>query len=142
MTETERKRPGSVVDPAELRALFTDRPPEKCVVPPQVEAAATSPEKVPAAIPAAIPAATTQNGNDYSAFTALPELAAAMAECRRCPLCTTRKNVVFGEGPVNARLMFIGEGPGADGGHIFGNVQLGKRIAVVKGIYRGPGGWH
>ncbi|MBQ5809946.1 MAG: uracil-DNA glycosylase [Clostridia bacterium] len=32
--------------------------------------------------------------------------------CRRCGLCETRTNVVFGQGNPNARLMFIGEGPG------------------------------
>ncbi len=34
--------------------------------------------------------------------------------CKRCPLSSTRTNVVFGEGDPHARLMFIGEGPGAD----------------------------
>jgi len=34
--------------------------------------------------------------------------------CTECPLHKTRSNVVFGEGNTNARLMFIGEGPGAE----------------------------
>ena len=34
--------------------------------------------------------------------------------CRNCPLAATRNNVVFGEGNPDARLMFIGEGPGFD----------------------------
>ena len=32
--------------------------------------------------------------------------------CNKCGLCQTRKNVVFGVGPCNADIMFIGEGPG------------------------------
>lgn len=32
--------------------------------------------------------------------------------CKRCKLYRTRTNVVFGEGDVDARVMFIGEGPG------------------------------
>lgn len=32
--------------------------------------------------------------------------------CTRCALCETRHNVVFGVGPENAEIMFIGEGPG------------------------------
>ena len=32
--------------------------------------------------------------------------------CRRCGLCETRTHVVFGEGPQDAEVMFIGEGPG------------------------------
>ncbi len=35
-------------------------------------------------------------------------------ECTRCPLCETRTNTVFGEGALPARLLIIGEGPGAD----------------------------
>ena len=34
------------------------------------------------------------------------------AECTRCGLCETRKNVVFGVGNENADVMLIGEGPG------------------------------
>ena len=32
--------------------------------------------------------------------------------CTRCGLCETRHNEVFGVGPRNADVMFIGEGPG------------------------------
>ena len=32
--------------------------------------------------------------------------------CTKCGLCETRKNVVFGVGSRDARIMFIGEGPG------------------------------
>jgi DNA polymerase len=41
-------------------------------------------------------------------------LEACAAECRRCPLWAERRQVVFGEGDRNARLMFIGEGPGRE----------------------------
>ncbi|MDY0287393.1 MAG: uracil-DNA glycosylase [Sphaerochaeta sp.] len=37
-----------------------------------------------------------------------------VGECTRCPLCETRTNTVFGEGALPARLLVIGEGPGAD----------------------------
>ena len=42
----------------------------------------------------------------------LEELRAECLECRRCGLCETRHNVVFGAGPDDAEVMFIGEGPG------------------------------
>ncbi len=35
-------------------------------------------------------------------------------KCNNCGLCDTRKNVVFGVGNDDTKLMFIGEGPGAD----------------------------
>lgn len=34
--------------------------------------------------------------------------------CNKCKLCNTRKHVVIGTGNRNAKIMFIGEGPGAD----------------------------
>ena len=37
-----------------------------------------------------------------------------IGDCRRCPLSSGRKTIVFGEGSPEARLMFVGEGPGAD----------------------------
>ena len=36
------------------------------------------------------------------------------SKCEKCPLCKTRNNVVFGNGPVPSDLMLIGEAPGAD----------------------------
>ena len=44
----------------------------------------------------------------------LEELKRECLDCRRCGLCETRTNVVFGEGDPHAQLMFIGEGPGFD----------------------------
>jgi DNA polymerase len=39
---------------------------------------------------------------------------AEIGECTRCKLHTGRTNLVFGVGSAEARLMFVGEGPGAD----------------------------
>jgi uracil-DNA glycosylase len=35
-----------------------------------------------------------------------------VAVCRKCRLCETRTNTVFGEGDADAKIFFIGEGPG------------------------------
>ncbi len=45
-------------------------------------------------------------------MTELEKLRADCLGCERCQLCETRTNVVFGVGPEDARVMFIGEGPG------------------------------
>ncbi len=37
-----------------------------------------------------------------------------IGECTRCALHKGRNKLVFGDGSPNARLMFVGEGPGAD----------------------------
>lgn len=42
----------------------------------------------------------------------LQEVQAWLGECSRCPLSQKRHKIVFGAGPEDARIMFIGEGPG------------------------------
>jgi len=45
-------------------------------------------------------------------FQILNEISMQISTCRKCGLSSTRKSSVPGEGPSNARIMFIGEGPG------------------------------
>jgi len=46
---------------------------------------------------------------------ALKIIQTEIGDCTRCPLAYAgRHNIVFGDGDPNARLMFVGEGPGAD----------------------------
>lgn len=40
------------------------------------------------------------------------ELKASCLDCKKCVLCETRTNVVFGVGDPRAEVLFIGEGPG------------------------------
>ena len=42
----------------------------------------------------------------------LADVAALVAECTKCKLCESRTHTVPGEGPGDARLVVIGEGPG------------------------------
>ena len=42
------------------------------------------------------------------------QLEAEVKQCKKCRLCQNRNNVVFGVGNKEAKLMLIGEGPGAD----------------------------
>jgi DNA polymerase len=44
----------------------------------------------------------------------LAEIRAELGECTRCKLHTGRTKLVFGVGNPRARLLFVGEGPGAD----------------------------
>jgi len=44
----------------------------------------------------------------------IAELAVEASSCPACGLCSTRTNVVFGDGNPNSPLMLIGEGPGAN----------------------------
>ena len=44
----------------------------------------------------------------------LKALEDSLQDCTRCGLCEARTNLVFGAGNVEADLVFVGEGPGAD----------------------------
>lgn len=46
--------------------------------------------------------------------SALKIISEDIGDCTRCRLHKQRKNIVFGVGNVNADIMFVGEGPGAD----------------------------
>jgi len=44
----------------------------------------------------------------------LEKLNREIRNCKKCPLWKTRKNASPGEGPVNARIMIVGQAPGAE----------------------------
>src|SRR6202453_3041586 len=52
---------------------------------------------------------------DAQKADALAAIHEEIGDCTRCPLAYAgRHKIVFGDGDANARLMFVGEGPGAD----------------------------
>lgn len=62
---------------------------------------------------ASVQAAPVAPESDHAA--ALAAIREDLGECMRCPLATLgRHKIVFGDGDPCARLMFVGEGPGAD----------------------------
>jgi len=74
--------------------------PEDHSIPPR------KPMPAPPAVASAVPAA------DRAA--ALQLIREDLGDCTRCPLHSGRNKLVFADGDPNARLMFVGEGPGAD----------------------------
>jgi uracil-DNA glycosylase len=44
----------------------------------------------------------------------LKKVCQEIVNCQRCPLGKTRQNLVFGDGNPHARIVFVGEAPGAD----------------------------
>ncbi|MGH9587888.1 MAG: uracil-DNA glycosylase [Acidobacteriaceae bacterium] len=66
-----------------------------------------------ATIPSLTAAASPASAEDRT--SALEAIRLEIGECNRCPLAKMgRHTIVFGDGDPNARLMFVGEGPGAD----------------------------
>lgn len=51
---------------------------------------------------------------DKGDLKTISKLQKDVRQCRQCALAATRKSVVFGEGDVNARLVFVGEAPGEE----------------------------
>jgi len=83
----------------------------KPAVSPISKSASTQPASLP-------PAAQSQIANPKSAIeksAAFAALRERVMPCVKCPnLASSRKNVVFGVGNLDAQLMFVGEAPGAD----------------------------
>ncbi|HEV2484263.1 MAG TPA: uracil-DNA glycosylase [Terracidiphilus sp.] len=82
-------------DPSAQSASMEDQP-----IPPR------KPFPTPPQVAAAVPA------SDRAA--ALQMIREEIGDCTRCALHKGRNKLVFADGDPNARLMFVGEGPGAD----------------------------
>jgi uracil-DNA glycosylase family 4 len=84
---------------AQRSAVAVSEPVQEALVP-EVRSNATRPETI---LPSIVPA-------DDS----LEKIRADIGDCKRCRLCEARHTIVFGSGNENSRLVFVGEGPGAD----------------------------
>ena len=59
-------------------------------------------------------AANAPRSGDRDEQTLLSQLRESIGECTRCALHRGRTKIVFGCGNPAAKLVFVGEGPGAD----------------------------
>jgi len=129
-TPTPAPAPSRTPTPGASRAAGTLLTPQPAAVTP-VE---TAPRPIPSAVMArwgavtAAPAPSTSPASPARPSTPLPprldpaakaaaweDLRQRILACTRCPhLVASRNSVVFGVGTPDARLMFIGEAPGAD----------------------------
>ena len=71
-------------------------------------------------------------------FETWEELEESIIDCNKCKLCKTRQNIVFGVGNKEAKIMFIGEGPGADE-DIQGIPFVGKAGQLIDKAFQGIG---
>jgi DNA polymerase len=62
----------------------------------------------------ATPFLNTSTGSAVSKNDGLKNVREEIGDCQRCKLSKGRKNIVFGAGNADARIMFIGEAPGRD----------------------------
>ena len=112
--------------PAPIPSPFKPLPPRPAAparptapVPPSTPIAATPPAPVlvpasPVVAPVA-PAPPPKPAIPVNKAAAIASLRERTLVCVKCPhLASSRKNVVFGVGDIDAALMFVGEAPGAD----------------------------
>jgi DNA polymerase len=76
--------------------------------------------------------------SDITGLGSLAELENVLHTCERCKLSKGRKNVVFGEGPPDARIVFVGEAPGGEE-DVTGRPFVGKAGKLLTDIIRAMG---
>jgi DNA polymerase len=87
------------------------------------------------------PATEKQDADTSEQHETLEKIRKNLGDCQRCKLAKTRKNLVFGVGNSQARLVFVGEGPGADedlkGEPFVGDAgKILNRIITAMGVKR------
>jgi len=110
------------------RYVLSARPPKPAPTAPSPSAAAPAARPAPSAAPLPAPTAAVQSARTLAAAArSVAELAEALAAFDGCPLKRTATNLVFADGNPEARVMLIGEAPGAD------EDRLGKPFVGVSG---------
>jgi uracil-DNA glycosylase family 4 len=99
---------------APARVSAQDESPEKEKASGKEEGAKTFGKEDEAATFSSSPLEPRSPEDGAAALVTLEALALEASTCRRCKLCTTRNKVVFASGDPRARLMLVGEGPGAE----------------------------
>lgn len=109
----ERRTPAPAADPPR-RPAFEPRRSASAAAPasPPREPAATPGRTIAPAASSLVPPAEPPPSPEKEA--AIEGLRLEAMRCRKCGLCERRSTVVWGEGGLDARVMFIGEGPGRD----------------------------
>ena len=95
--------------PPQRRAAGAQGQPPLREMPPMVRPQSTAPVRIPGMIEA-----SDEARRRAAEATTLAELRAAIDAFDGCPLKTTAMNTVFADGAPGARIMIVGEAPGAD----------------------------
>ena len=69
----------------------------------------------------------------FPELATMAAVAAVIKECRKCALCEGRTNTVPGEGPLDAKFVVVGEGPGATEDEL-GRPFVGRAGALLDDI--------
>ncbi len=95
------------------RSLWRD--PAQPIVAAEIQALVATPAFAARSAPAAVsylPGLPAPAGR--GPIQTLDEIRRDIGDCKRCKLCESRTNIVFGSGNPKAELVFVGEAPGQD----------------------------
>jgi DNA polymerase len=118
-------------------------PEQPTIAPKRVEIKPPTLVEISPSLAGAMPPVSVPLLNPEAKAAAYAELQQRVSACVKCAhLASSRKNVVFGVGSIDAQLMFVGEAPGADedeqGEPFVGKAgQLLTRIIQTMGVQRG-----
>ncbi|MDE0263615.1 MAG: uracil-DNA glycosylase [Bryobacterales bacterium] len=101
----------------ELFLGSSETEPERTPENPDTDAATSaevSVERAPVSDESPAPVAPASDAGSEQQLSPLQVIQEDIGDCTRCHLHKGRKTIVFGSGNPNAKLVFIGEGPGAD----------------------------
>jgi len=84
------------------------------VAEPQIQSDVQENTSIPPRKPIATPPPLVASAVEQDRAAALHLIQEDIGDCTRCALHKGRSKLVFGDGDPEARLMFVGEGPGAD----------------------------
>ena len=87
---------------------YAPRPDRPVAAPAAPTATGFQPRVAPLSVP------TRQSDEALGNAGQLAAIRADLGDCRRCGLCEKRTEIVFGEGAADARVLFVGEGPGEE----------------------------
>jgi DNA polymerase len=125
---------------SEAKPAATAEQPIKAAARPAEGSRATKPQASPVGVTPSLEVFPTTGTTKVER---IEQLRAAVAPCTKCPqLARTRTQTVFGVGNIDARIMFVGEAPGADedeqGEPFVGKAgQLLTKIIETMGVKRG-----
>lgn len=103
--------PRLVLEPPSARPAVEARPTSEPRPSSEPRPAAEPPRGAQLGLPTRWAALAAVPSNDPAG--ALAAVRAEIGDCKRCPLCEGRKKIVFGVGSPTARLVVVGEAPGA-----------------------------
>lgn len=103
-------RPATVARPAVVEIRAQAEPPRAGMA--EASAESSIPKPIPFDDLAPLPEVRVAAKDKVAALAVIRE---RIGDCTRCPLAYAgRHTIVFGDGDPNARILFVGEGPGAD----------------------------